>query len=156
MECHDHDRDRERPHRGGSHLKERRRKSLPQMLLICQPVDTRLKGDDRVALGTIKLTAKDHRRILIHVSVWDTTRDLGFPVTRNRDIVKSVRNSTDGRQTNFISPESLRLSRQVVGEWDPENEPTVYEDYEGAGRHELVTRWTGGGNGLTDQHGHTG
>ena len=69
-----------------------------------------MKGDDRDALGTIKLTAKDLRRILTHgkhspfltprereeagaghwetrmwetcdIAVWGTTRDLGFPVT---------------------------------------------------------------------------
>ena len=86
------------------------------MVLICQPTDTRLKGDDRDALGTIKLTVKDLRRILTHgkhfpfltpgereeggsvhwetkmwetcdIVVWGKTRDLGFLVTRDRDIV---------------------------------------------------------------------
>ena len=89
---------------------KRGRESFPQMVLICQPADTRLKGDDWDALGTIKLTAKDLRGILIHgkhfpfftprereegvaghwetrmwetcdIAVWGTTRDLGFPVT---------------------------------------------------------------------------
>jgi hypothetical protein len=36
------------------------------MVLICQPVDTRLKVDDRDTLGTVTLTVKDLRRILTH------------------------------------------------------------------------------------------
>ena len=76
-----------------------------------------MKGMIGMLQGTIKLTAKDLRRILIHgkhfpflppkereeegadhretrmwetcdISVWDTTRDLGFPITRDRNIVK--------------------------------------------------------------------
>ena len=42
VECHDHNRGREKPQVGGSRLKERGRESLPQTVLICQPVDTRL------------------------------------------------------------------------------------------------------------------
>ena len=73
-------------------------------------------------MGTVTLTAKDLRRILTHgqhfpffttrergegdaghwetrvwgtcdIEVWVTTRDLGFPVTKDRDIVKSVRDA---------------------------------------------------------------
>ena len=59
------------------------------------------------------------------MEVWGTTRDLGFPVTRDRDIVKSARDSAEGRQTNFIvSPEILRFRRQMLREWDPGEEPT--------------------------------
>ena len=59
------------------------------------------------------------------ITVWDTTGDLGFPVTRDRDIVKSVRDTVEGRQTNFvISSEILHFCRQVLGEWDRGNEPT--------------------------------
>ena len=59
------------------------------------------------------------------ITVWDTTGDLVFPVTRDREIVKSVRDTVEGRQTNFvISPEMLRFCRQVLGEWDRGNEPT--------------------------------
>ena len=109
---------------------------------------------DRDVLGTIKLTAKDLRRILIHgkhfpfltpeegekggsghwetmmwetydISVWDTTRELGFPVTKDRDTVKSARDAAEGRRTNFVlSPEILRFCRQVLGEGDPGTEPT--------------------------------
>ena len=86
-----------------------------------------------------KLTTRDLRRILTHgkhfpfltsgerekggadhwetrmwetcdITVWCTTRDLGFPVTRDKDIVKSVGDATEGRQTNFvISPEILHF-----------------------------------------------
>ena len=105
------------------------------MVLICRPADARLQGEDRDVLRTIKLTTKDLRRILIHgkhfsfltpgerekggaghwetrmwetcdITVWDTTRELGFPITRDKDIVKSARDAAEGRQTNFvISPE---------------------------------------------------
>jgi hypothetical protein len=104
-------------------------------------------------LGTVTLTAKDLRRILTHghyfpfftvkereeggtghwetrawetcdIEVWDTTADLGFPVTKDKDIVKSARDAAEGRRTNFIiSPEILRFSRQVLEKEDPEEEP---------------------------------
>ena len=31
------------------------------------------------------------------IEVWVTTRDLGFPVTKDRDIVKSTRDAGEGR-----------------------------------------------------------
>ena len=56
--------------------------------------------------------------------MWDTTTDLVFPVTKDKDFVKSARDTTEGRQTNFIiSPEILRFSRQVLEKEDPEEEP---------------------------------
>ena len=59
------------------------------------------------------------------IEVWGTTRDLVFPVTKDRDIVKSARDAAEDRQTNFIiSPEILHFSRQVLEEEDPEDEPT--------------------------------
>ncbi len=72
------------------------------------------------------MTVKDLHRILTHsIEVWDTTRDLVFPVTKDRDMVKSVRNVVEGRRTNFIvSPEILRFSRQLLAEESPEDEPT--------------------------------
>jgi hypothetical protein len=112
-----------------------------------------MRGDDRDTLGTVTLTAKDLRRILTHgqhfpfftvkereegdsghwetrvwetcdIEVWDTTGDLGFPVTNDKDIVKSGRDTADGRRTNFIvSPEILRFSRQVLEKEAPEEEP---------------------------------
>jgi len=43
------------------------------------------------------------------IEVWDTTRDLVFPVTKDGDIVKSARDATETRRTNFIvSPEIFR------------------------------------------------
>ena len=59
------------------------------------------------------------------IEVWDTTRDLVFPVTKDRDVVKSVSDTTGGRRTNFIvSPEILRFIRQLLEEETPEDEPT--------------------------------
>ena len=40
------------------------------------------------------------------VEVWGTTADLGFPVTKDKVILKSSRDVEEGRRTNFIiSPE---------------------------------------------------
>jgi hypothetical protein len=107
-----HDEEQERSHCGGKSSKERRRELLHQTVLICQPTDTRLRGDERDTLGTVTLTAKDLRRILTHgqhfpfftvkereeggaghwetrawetcdIEVWGTTTDLGFPVTKS-------------------------------------------------------------------------
>ena len=36
------------------------------MVIICQSVDTRLTGVDRDTTGTVKLTVKDLRRILVY------------------------------------------------------------------------------------------
>ena len=49
----------------------------------------------------------------------DTSRDLGFPVTKDKDLVKSARDSAEDRPVNLsISPEVLSFSRQTVREWD--------------------------------------
>ena len=154
MECHEHNRDRERPQSG---------RSCPR-------------------LGTIKLTSKDLRRILIHgkhfpfltpeegekgrvghwetrmwescdISVWDTTRELGIPVTRDGDTVKSTRDTSEGRRTNFVlSPEILRFYRpdEVTGL----HLAGTDEDTEDQGlsrslgwcpmKNEWVSPWTGG------------
>ena len=114
-----HDEEQERPHCEGKHSKERRRGSPHQTVLICQPTDTRLRGDDRDNLGTVTLTAEDLRRILTHgqhfpfltagereegdadhwetrawetcdIEVWGTTADLGFPVAKDKDIVNQL------------------------------------------------------------------
>ena len=104
-------------------------------------------------LDTVTLTVKDLRRILTHgkhfpffttkereeggaghwetrawetcdIEVWGTTADLGFPVTKDKDIVKSARDAAEGRRTNFIiSPEILRFSRQVLEQEAQEKEP---------------------------------
>ena len=52
------------------------------------------------------------------------TNRLGFPVTKDKEIVKSARDTAEGRHTNFIiSPEILRFSRQVLENEDSEEEP---------------------------------
>jgi hypothetical protein len=49
---------------------------------------------------------------------------LGFPVTKDKDIVESARDAAEGRCTNFIvSPEILRFSRQVLEKEAQEEEP---------------------------------
>ncbi len=59
------------------------------------------------------------------ISVWGTTRELGFPVTRDGDTVKSARDTAESRRTNFVlSPEILRFCRQVLGEGESGTEPT--------------------------------
>jgi hypothetical protein len=148
-----HDEEQERPHCGGKRSKERGREFLHQTVLICQPADTRLRGDDRHTLGTVTLTVKDLRRILAHgqhfpfltvkereegdvdhwetrvwetcdIEVWDTTGDLGFPVTNDKDIVKSTRDAAEDRWTNFIvSPEILRFNREVLEKETTTEEP---------------------------------
>ncbi len=153
MEDMVNDEEKERPHGGGQHSKERGRESLHQTVLICQPTDTRLRGDDRDLLGTVTLTVKDLRRMLIHgrhfpfftakereeggaghwetrawetcdIEVWGTTRDLGFPVTKDKDIVQSARDVSEGRCTNpIVSPEILHYSRQVLEKEAQEQEP---------------------------------
>jgi hypothetical protein len=112
-----------------------------------------LRGVDRDFLGTVTLTAKDFRRILTHgqhfpfftakereegvagnwetrtwetcdIEVWVTTADLGFPVTKDKDIVQSARDAAEGRRTNFIvSPEILRFNRQVLEKEAQEEDP---------------------------------
>ena len=121
--------------------------------MVCQPTDTRLRGNDRDMLGTVTLTVKDLRRILTHgqhfpfftskereeggvghwetrawetcdIEVWGTTADLGFPVTKHKDIVQSARDVAEGRRTNLmISPEILRFSRQVLEQEAQEKDP---------------------------------
>jgi hypothetical protein len=58
------------------------------------------------------------------IEMWGTTRDLGFPVTKDKDIVQSARDAAEGRRTNLIvSPEILRYSRQVLENEAQEEEP---------------------------------
>jgi ribonuclease HI len=148
-----HDEEEEGPHGGGQRSKDRGRKLLHQTVMVCQPTDTRLRGNDRDMLGTVTLTVKDLRRILTHgqhfpfftakereeggvghwetrawetcdIEVWGTTADLGFPVTKHKDIVQSARDAAEGRRTNLmISPEILRFSRQVLEQEAQEKNP---------------------------------
>ncbi len=70
--------------------------------------------------------------------MWVTTVDLGFPVTKDKDFVKSARDTTEGRRTNFIiSPEILRFRRQVLEKEDPEEESNEYIRT----LRELVSQW---------------
>ena len=61
-----HDEEKEGPHGGGQRSKDRGRELLHQTVMVCQPTDTRLRGNDRDMLGTVTLTVKDLRRILTH------------------------------------------------------------------------------------------
>jgi hypothetical protein len=46
------------------------------------------------------------------IAIWDATRDLGFAINRDRDLVKSARDTTEDRQTNFfILPKILYFRR---------------------------------------------
>ena len=149
-----HDEEEPGSHGGGKRFKDRGREPLHQTVLVCQPADTRLRGDDRDMLGTVTLTAEDLRRILTHgqyfpfftaqereegdsghwetrawetrdIEVWGTTADLGFPVTKDKDIVQSARDAVEGRQTNLtISPEILRYSREVLEQEAEEKDPS--------------------------------
>ena len=110
--------------------------NLPQTVLICQTTDTRLRGEDRDVLGTIKLTVKDLRRILIHgkhvpfltpeegetggVGHWETR------VWESCDIVTGLHLPGTDEDT-----EDQGLSRRLG--WCPM-------------KNEWVTPWTGGGN----------
>jgi hypothetical protein len=59
-----HDEEEEGSHGGGKRIKGRGREPLYQTVLVCQPTDTRLRGDDRDMLGTVTLKVEDLRRIL--------------------------------------------------------------------------------------------
>jgi hypothetical protein len=70
--------------------------------------------------------------------VWVTTRDLGFQVTKDKDIVQSARDAAEGRRTNFmVFPEILRYSRQVLEDESQEEEPNEYIRI----LRELVNQW---------------
>ncbi len=71
--CHQglgNDEKKERPHGGGQRSKDKGRESLHQTVLICQPTDTGLRGDDRDLLGTVTLTVEDFRRIGTQHGTW--------------------------------------------------------------------------------------
>ena len=58
------------------------------------------------------------------IEVWVTTRDLVFPVTKDRGIVNSARDATEDRQTKFIvSVEIFCFTRQLLREWTPGRNP---------------------------------
>ncbi len=50
---------------------------------------------------------------------WGTTRDLGFPVSKDKDMVRSARDAAEDRQMKLvISPEILSFSSRKIEEWD--------------------------------------
>ena len=47
------------------------------------------------------------------IEIWTTTRDLDFPVSKDKDLVRSVRDVVEDRQMNLvISPEILSFCRK--------------------------------------------
>lgn len=120
----------------------------PQMVLVCQSADTRLAGEDGDHVGTMKLSEKELHRILEHgrhfpflspkerdeggnghwrtrmwetsaIEIWGTTRDLGFPVSKDKDLVRSARDAVEDRRINLvISPEILSFCRRKIEERD--------------------------------------
>ena len=58
------------------------------------------------------------------IEIWGTTRDLDFPVSNDKDLVRSVRDEAEDRQMNLvISPEILSFCRRKIEEWDQKEEP---------------------------------
>ena len=53
------------------------------------------------------------------IEIWGTTRDLGFPVSKDKDQVRSARDATEDRRINLvISPEILSFCRRKIEERD--------------------------------------
>jgi hypothetical protein len=77
------------------------------------------------------------------IEIWGTTRDLGFPVSKDKDLVRSVRDASEDRQMNLvISPEILSFCRRKIEEWDQKEEPDLYIRTV----QELVNQWLPGRN----------
>jgi hypothetical protein len=107
------------------------------MVLVCQSADTTLPGEEGDHVGIMKFSEKElcmiledgryfpfltpkerveggngHWRTRMRetcvIEIWGTPRDLGFPVSKDKDLVRSVRDMTEDRQMNLvISPEIL-------------------------------------------------
>jgi hypothetical protein len=60
------------------------------------------------------------------IVTWGTTRDLGFPVSKDKDLVITVRDTVEDQQMKFnesvTSPEILRFCRRKIEEWDQKEE----------------------------------
>jgi hypothetical protein len=149
----------------------------PQMVLVCQSADTRLSGEDGDHVGTMKLSEIELRRILEHgrhfpfltpkerdevdnghwrtrmwetsvIEIWGTTRDLGFPVSKDKDLVRSPRDADEDRRINLvISPEILSFCRRKIEERDQEEEPDLCT----RAKNQWVTRCLGGSEGPLDR-----
>ena len=137
------------------------------MVLVCQSADTRLAGEDGDQVGTMKLSEKGFRRILEHgrhfpfhtskerveggnghwrmrtwetsaIEIWGTTRDLGLPVSKDKDLARTVRDAAEDRQMNLvISPEILRFCRRKIEECDQEEPDPCIRAVQG-----LVGQWS--------------
>jgi hypothetical protein len=143
-----------------------------QMVLVCQSADTRLAGEDEDHTGTMKLSEKEMSRILEHgrhfpfltpkerdeggdghwrtrmwetsaIEICETTRDLGFPVSKDKDLVRSVRDTTEDHRINLvISPEILSFCRRKIEEWDQKEETDLCT----RAVQEVVNQWSPGRN----------
>ena len=68
-----------------------------------------------------------------------TTRDLDFPVSKDKGLVRSVRDAAEDRQTNLvISPEIHSFCRRNMEEWDQKEDP----DLRTTTVQELVGQWS--------------
>ena len=77
------------------------------------------------------------------IEIWGTTRDLGFPVSKDKDLVRSARDAAEDRRINLvISPEILSFCRRIIEERDQEEEP----DLSTRSVQELVNQWSPGRN----------
>ena len=77
------------------------------------------------------------------IEIWGTTRDLGFPVSKDKDLVRSARDVAEDRRINLvISPEILSFCRRIIEERDQEEEPDLCT----RSVQELVNQWSPGRN----------
>jgi len=77
------------------------------------------------------------------IEIWGTTRDLGFPVSKDKDLVRSARDAVEDRRINLvISPEILSFCRRKIEERDQEEEPDLCT----RAVQELVNQWSPGCN----------
>ncbi len=75
----------------------------------------------------------------IAIEIWGTTRDLGFPVSNDKDLVRSARDAVEDRPINLvISPEILSFCRRKIEERDQEEEPDLCT----RAVQELVNQWS--------------
>jgi hypothetical protein len=93
------------------------------------------------------------------IEIWGTTRDLGFPVSKDKDLVRSARDAAEDRQMNLvISPGILSFCRRRIEEWDQKEEPDLYFEGQRLSRklgwcpmkNQWVTRCLGEAEGPSD------
>ena len=79
----------------------------------------------------------------IVIEILGSTRDLGFPVSKDKDLVRSARDTVEERRINLvISPEILSFCRRKIEERDQEEEPDLYT----RSVQELANQWSPGCN----------